>query len=119
MRSFLYIMMFNAVIGLAFWAYQENVHTQRELAYVEELQASIGQARSRLAILRAEWAYQNRPRRLQDLADLNYEHLQLLPLRADHFGHIDEVGFPPASIPLFDLEELEAIEIAQRSDLND
>ena len=119
MRSFLCIMMFNSVIGLAFWAYQENVHTQRELAYVEELQTSIGQARNRLAILRAEWAYQNRPRRLQDLADLNYEHLQLLPLRADHFGHVDEVGFSPDSIPVFDLEELDAIEVAQWGGLND
>ena len=119
MRSFLYIMMFNAVIGLAFWAYQENVHTQRELAYVEELQGSIGQARNRLAILRAEWAYQNRPRRLQDLADLNYEHLQLLPLRADHFGHVDEVAFPSDSLPVFNLKEVEAIKVAQRDGLND
>ena len=115
MRSLLYIMMFNAVMGLAYWAYQENVHTQRELANVEELQASIGQARNRLAILRAEWAYQNRPRRLQDLAELNYEHLQLLPLRADHFGHVDEVGFPQQSMSVFDLKGLEAIEVAQRS----
>ena len=119
MRSLLYIMMFNAVMGLAYWAYQENVHTQRELANVEELQASIGQARNRLAILRAEWAYQNRPSRLQDLADLNYEHLQLLPLRADHFGHVDEVGFPPQSMSVFDLKGLEAIEVAQRSGNDD
>ena len=119
MRSLLYIMMFNAVMGLAYWAYHENVHTQRELANVEELQASIGQARNRLAILRAEWAYQNRPRRLQDLADLNYEHLQLLPLRADHFGHVDEVGFPQQSMSVFDLKGLEAIEVAQRSGNDD
>ena len=119
MRSLLYIMMFNAVMGLAYWAYQENVHTQRELANVEELQASIGKARNRLAILRAEWAYQNRPRRLQDLADLNYEHLQLLPLRADHFGHVDEVGFPQQSMSVFDLKGLEAIEVAQRSGNDD
>ena len=119
MRSFLYIMMFNSVIGLAFWAYKENVHTQRELAYVEEVQTSIGQARNRLAILRAEWAYQNRPHRLQDLADLNYEHLQLLPLRADHFGHVDEVGFSPDAIPVFDLDELDAIEVAQMDAVND
>ena len=119
MRSFLHIMMFNAVMGLAYWAYQENVHTQGELAYVEELQTSIGKARTRLAILRAEWAYQNRPRRLQDLADLNYEHLRLLPLRADHFGHVDEVGFPPAPAPVFELEGLEAIEVAQRGSVDD
>ena len=56
---------------------------------------------------------------VQDLADLNYEHLQLLPLRADHFGYIDEVVFPPDSIPVFDLKELDAIEVAQRGSVND
>ena len=119
MRGLLYIMMFKAVIGLAYWAYQENVHTQREIANVEKLQVSIGQARNRLAILRAEWAYQNRPRRLQDLADLNYEHLQLLPLRADHFGHVDQVGFSPKSIPVLDLDGLEVIKVVQRGGIND
>ena len=119
MRSFFYIIMFNAVMGLAYWAYQENVHTQRELANVQDLHESIGKARNRLAILRAEWAYQNRPRRLQDLADLNYENLQLLPLRADHFGRVDEVGFPPDSFPVFDLGGLEVIEVAQRGGIDD
>jgi hypothetical protein len=50
---------------------------------------------------------------------LNYEHLQLLPLRADHFGHVDEVGFPQQSMSVFDLKGLEAIEVAQRSGNDD
>ncbi len=114
MRSFIFVIMFGVVIGIAYWAYQENIRTKQELANAEDLQAAIGEARNRLAILRAEWAYQNRPRRLQDLADLNFENLQLMPLRAEHFSHVDEVGFPaPLQI---DLSDLKIVEIAQRKE---
>ena len=78
---------------------------------------SIGNSRSRLAILRAEWAYQNRPHRLRDLADMNYEHLQLLPLRADHFSRIEHVRFPVT--PKLNLNELYVVEIANRGINND
>ena len=114
MRSFIFVIMFGAVIGIAYWAYQENIRTKQELANAEDLQTAIGEARNRLAILRAEWAYQNRPRRLQDLADLNFENLQLMPLSAEHFSRVDEVGFPaPLQI---DLSDLEIVEIAQRGE---
>ena len=114
MRSFMFVIMFGAVISLAYWAYQENIRTKQELANAEDLQTAIGEARNRLAILRAEWAYQNRPHRLQDLADLNFDNLKLMPLRAEHFSRVDEVGFPA---PLrIDLRDLEIVEIAKRGE---
>ncbi|MDA0320860.1 MAG: cell division protein FtsL [Proteobacteria bacterium] len=114
MRSLLFVFMFAAVIGIAYWAYQENIRTKQELAVAEDLQTAIGAARNRLSILRAEWAYQNRPSRLQDLADLNFENLQLTPLRAEHFSRVDEVGFPAP--PKINLSDLEIVEIAQRGE---
>ena len=112
MRGLLYAITVSLVIGLAYWAYQENIKTQAVLAHVEELQDDIGSARSRLRILRAEWAYQNRPERLQDLADLNYEGLRLLPLSADHFGSVDQVGFP--DLPSRTPEDLKPFDAASR-----
>ena len=56
MRSLLYILTALAVIGLAFWAYQENYQTQAEVAKTEQINREIGQARARLTVLRAEWA---------------------------------------------------------------
>lgn len=94
MRSFLYIMTTFAVVGLAFWAYQENYKTQEAIERTERLQREIGVARSRLSVLRAEWAYLNRPDRLRDLAELNFDRLRLLPLRPAHFGNLDQVSFP-------------------------
>ncbi|MDG1425619.1 cell division protein FtsL [Rhodobacteraceae bacterium nBUS_24] len=112
MRGFLYALTVSLVMGLAYWAYQENIKTQAVLSHVEALQDDIGHARARLKILRAEWAYQNRPERLQDLADLNYDGLKLLPLSADHFGRVDQVGFP--ELPLLDQEDLKPLDVATR-----
>lgn len=94
MRSFFYIVTALAVIGLAFWAYQENYRTQAVLDEAETLQQQIGQARARLSVLKAEWAYLNRPDRLRDLAELNFDRLGLMPLAPEQFGNADQVPYP-------------------------
>lgn len=101
MRTVLYILTSLAVIGLAFWAYRENYATQQALGDADKLHANIRAAHSRLAVLRAEWAFQNRPERLRDLTVINYDRLNLLPLHPDQFGRIDQVAFPPP--PLLDI----------------
>ena len=89
------------VMGLAFWAYQENYKTQQSQGEVRTLQAQIGAAHSRLGMLRAEWAYLNRPDRLRELAELNFDRLELLPLLPEAFGRVDQVAYPmPALLPI-------------------
>ena len=92
-RTLIYAITFANLMGLAFWAYQENIKTKNALALTEELQKEIGSARASLSILRAEWAYLNRPDRLTELVDLNYGRLQLVPLRASNFLDVDEINF--------------------------
>ena len=70
MRSFIYTLTFAFLVGLAFWAYQENIKTKNAIAHTEKLQKEIGIARAGLSILMAEWAYLNRPDRLTELVDL-------------------------------------------------
>ena len=94
MRSLFYFLSAMMVIGLAFWAYRENYETQEAQAEAEQLQREISRARQRLRVLNAEWAYLNRPDRLRDLADLNFDKLGLLPLQPYQFGRIDQVAFP-------------------------
>lgn len=101
MRTLLYIITTLAVVGLAFWAYRENYATQAALSQKDRLHASMRHAHDRLAVLRAEWAYQNRPDRLQDLAELNFERLGLLPLHPDQFGYVDAIAYPaPPLLPI-------------------
>ena len=86
LRSLIYTLTFAFLVGLAFWAYQENIKTKTVIAKTEQLQKDIGIARARLSILNAEWAYLNRPERLAELVDLNFDQLQLVPLRASNFS---------------------------------
>lgn len=94
MRSALYVLSFMTVIGLAFWAYRENYETQDALTRAEDLRRDIAATQQRLSVLNAEWAYLNRPDRLRELADLNFERLGLLPLHPQQFGRVDQVAFP-------------------------
>ena len=95
MRSLFYVVSALVVIGLAFWAYRENYETQEALSEAEDLQLQISQVRQRLRVLNAEWAYLNRPDRLQDLIEINFDKLGLLPLQPYQFGRIDQVAYPP------------------------
>ncbi len=110
MKSVLYVLTALVVFGLALWAYQENYRTQQVLNETQKLQREIGSAQARLAVLRAEWAYLNRPDRLRELADLNFERLGLLPLRAEQFGRADKISYgEDPDLPIVDPLELQEI----------
>ena len=112
MRTFLFIVTTLGVIALAFWAYRENYATQAALAETRELRHEIRAAHERLSMLKAEWAYLNRPDRLRDLAEINFDRLGLLPLRPEQFGHVDQVAYPPD--PLVEISNI--VELANLSE---
>ena len=92
MRNFFYLVIFGLVITLAYWAYQENVKTQMAIKKSEEFQIEIGKARAKLAVLKAEWAYLNRPERLIHLTNLGFDQLKLGPIRAANFGEVNRLN---------------------------
>lgn len=110
MRSFFYGITVVVVIALAFWAYHENYRTQDALSRSAEVQREIGAARARLARLNTEWAFLNRPDRLRELTDLNFERLGLLPLERHQFGTVEHVTYPPD--PFVELDG--AVDVAER-----
>lgn len=98
MRTILFVLPGLAVMALAFWAYSENYETQQSLAHVNHLQRQIGSERETLAILKAEWAYLNRPERLRGLVDLNFERLALLPLQPFHYADVSQIPYPTPAL---------------------
>lgn len=82
------------VLGLAFWAYRENYTTRAAQTDLRQIQREIGALQEELAMLRAEWAYLNRPERLRALVGLNFDRLGLMPMTPDHFGAVDQVAYP-------------------------
>lgn len=112
MRNFLSILACFFVTGLAYWAYHENYQTQASIRRVVALQQDIGRERAAIAVLKAEWAYLNRPERLRDLVDLNFGELQLTPLMPEHFGDLELVAYPlsrpPAVNGLVDVSSVNA-----------
>ncbi len=99
MRSLFFVLSATMVMGLAFWAYQQNYETQQTLKETQRLNREIGQMREALGVLRAEWAYLNRPDRLRELASINYDRLGLVPLRPEQFGKVDQVAYPAPDLP--------------------
>ena len=100
MRNLIYLMTAVSVMGLAFWAYGENYRTRSSLDRMERLQGEIAGLREGLGVLRSEWAYLNRPDRLRELANLNFERLALLPLAPEQFGALAQVAHPVPDLPL-------------------
>jgi hypothetical protein len=98
MKTFMYMFCCAVVISVAYWAYKENYRTQASLRRVADLQQQIAAEREAISVLKAEWAYLNRPERLRDLVDMNYDALGLLPLMPDHFAEVELVSYPQVEI---------------------
>ncbi|WP_211605530.1 cell division protein FtsL [Jannaschia faecimaris] len=107
-----YALSIAAVVGLAFWAYDEGYETRQTEREVARLEREIGARHQELSMLRAEWAYLNRPDRLHELVEMNFESLGLIPLAPDHFALIEQVGYPrPApEVPVVARDQQEALE---------
>jgi cell division protein FtsL len=87
------------VVVCATWAYRVNYTTQEALDRVADLNEEIAAEREALAVLKAEWAYLNRPDRLRALVDANAGSLGLAELTPEQFGEAAMVAFPqPAEV---------------------
>ena len=100
------------VMAFASWAYRVNDRTLDAMGRVADLQRDIRNERETLAVLRAEWAYLNRPDRLLALSEEHFTELRLMPLHPDHFSDPMKVAYPSPEDPLLaDLIEAAIAEV--------
>lgn len=102
MRSLMYLVSGLIVMSLAFWAYRENYRTQAALTEMGAVQSQIAGLREDLGVLRAEWAFLNRPERLRELVSLNFDKLKLVPYDSSQFVDANQVPFPALKAPAAD-----------------
>ena len=94
MRTLFYLLSLAVLVGIATWTYQVNYATRDAERRVALLEAQITEEAEKIEVLKAEWAYLNRPERLLRLAEANFEILGLAPIDADHYADAAQVAFP-------------------------
>jgi hypothetical protein len=94
-KTLLYLSAAALVVVCATWSYRVNYATQEALNRVAGLRAEIAAEREAVAVLRAEWAYLNRPDRLRALVTRHVVELGLTELAPEQFGEAAMVAFPP------------------------
>ncbi|WP_198670771.1 cell division protein FtsL [Oceanicella sp. SM1341] len=103
MRTLFFVLGALVAVAFGFWAYRVNYETQSTAKRVTALQNQIAAERENMTMLRAEWAWLNRPSRIEALVAANNDVLGLGPLQPDHFGEVNMVAWPP--LVAKDLEE--------------
>lgn len=91
MRTLFYLFSSSLLILSAYWAYSVNYTTRAADRRVALLEAKITNEHDKIEVLRAEWAYLNRPERLARLAEANFEVLRLVPVRANHYDSVSNI----------------------------
>ncbi|MEM6620534.1 MAG: cell division protein FtsL [Pseudomonadota bacterium] len=105
MKTPLYVICCGLIVAMAYWAYKENYRTQASLRRVAALQADIAAERVAISVLRAEWAYLNRPERLRELVALTFPDLGLMPLMPEHFADAELVAYPAPPAPEAEIKD--------------
>ena len=108
LRALLTIVCFLAVFVSAVWAYQENIKTRASIKRLDDLNRRISFETDRLAMLRAEWAYLNRPDRLEELVAVIGGDPVLTPMADTRFGVIRQIDLRPSGEPSYVVLKLRA-----------
>jgi hypothetical protein len=92
MIRFLHMVAISALIASALYAYSIKYDTLYYAEQVRELKAKVQRERDSIAVLRAEWAFLNRPDRLQVAVE---HHLDLQPMNVQQLARLSDLPNRP------------------------
>jgi hypothetical protein len=90
----LHLLVIGALVFAAAYVYRIKMESTERTERVLRLRAEIREQRNAIAVLRAEWAKLDAPRRLQGLVD---RHLPLKPLSASQYDSLKNLPDRPPS----------------------
>ncbi len=97
MRTLLVVSGACLVVLFATWTYRVNYTTQEAANRLADLRSTLAREREAMSVLRAEWAFLNRPDRLSGLVANRGADLGLVPMSPQQFGEVANVPYPPES----------------------
>ena len=83
------------MLGAATWTYSVKHEAESSLSEIRGLESRIALEKDTISLLEADWAYLSQPSRLQTLADLYSEELQLRQTEPVQLVHPHELPAPP------------------------
>tara|TARA_B100000575_G_C22585178_1_gene368192 strand:+ start:182 stop:469 length:288 start_codon:yes stop_codon:yes gene_type:complete len=95
------------VFLLAAWSYKINYETRKNIKIVKRLQSEINDNSEHYEILKAEWAYLNRPERLEKLVERYFYYLRLMPISSRNYLDMSSLDFEKNSLISENIENLE------------
>lgn len=110
MRWILYGLGLSMLAIAVVWSQVVTNQTREALKDVSKLRKEIRHEREVISVLEAEWAWLNRPARLERLVAENNAALALIAMTPDSFAELAEVAMPPIDdgmdpVALIDLDE--------------
>ncbi len=107
MKIFFYILGFVLVFLLASWSYKINYETRKNIKIVKKLESEINDNTEHYEILKAEWAYLNRPERLEKLVERYFYYLRLMPISSRNYVDISSLEFEDEHLISDSIEKVE------------
>lgn len=102
-----------ALLLFAVWAYLMSAKTRAAALELKGIESAILKEREAIQMLRAEWAYLNRPERLRHLVEMNFPSLGLMQISPANYGDPRDIPMPPKgegpAEPFVDQDEIDAI----------
>ena len=93
MKIFLYIIGSILIFFVASWSYSINYETRKNIEITKNLKMQIIDNNEHYEILKAEWAYLNRPERLEKLVEKYFNFLRLMPISSINYSDITYLEF--------------------------
>lgn len=92
------IILIAAMVAAAAFTYTTKHAAEAELSTLRRLERDIRFEKETIDVLKADWALLKQPARLQQLADIYYDELQLVPVQAHQFARIEDIPMKQFSI---------------------